>query len=257
MVCGGMSMRSEPLKCFPDPPSQLLMAALASLGISWQPAKTLREAMESSRLSIIDASSQAARSQGRDPRSLLIEAIGAMAVFEKHGVFLLLPREQLSLIPPESSGLADFCCDDAGETELALRLDLLLTRSVSQVQNHESLESLEPLAPEQASPEPTRREHILTRGPLSLNFETYRASIAGRVLDLTYMEYELLKFLASHPGKVCTRELLLNQVWGYDYYGGARTVDVHVRRLRAKLGEEHAHMIETVRSVGYRFVAPR
>ena len=66
-------------------------------------------------------------------------------------------------------------------------------------------------------------------------------------LDLTYMEYELLKFLATHPGKVFTRETLLNRVWGYEYYGGARTVDVHVRRLRAKLGEEHAHLIQTVR----------
>ena len=67
------------------------------------------------------------------------------------------------------------------------------------------------------------------------------------------MEYELLRFLSTHPGKVFTRETLLNRVWGYEYYGGARTVDVHVRRLRAKLGEEHAHLIQTVRSVGYRF----
>ena len=67
------------------------------------------------------------------------------------------------------------------------------------------------------------------------------------------MEYELLKFLAQNPGKVFTREMLLNRVWGYEYYGGARTVDVHVRRLRAKLGEEHAGLIQTVRSVGYRF----
>ena len=75
---------------------------------------------------------------------------------------------------------------------------------------------------------------------LALNLETYQASIAGRPLDLTYMEYELLKFLAQNPGKVFTREMLLTRVWGYEYYGGARTVDVHVRRLRAKLGEEHA-----------------
>ncbi|MCC7075717.1 MAG: winged helix-turn-helix transcriptional regulator [Acidimicrobiia bacterium] len=71
------------------------------------------------------------------------------------------------------------------------------------------------------------------------------------------MEYELLKFFATHPGKVFTREVLLSRVWGYDYYGGARTVDVHVRRLRAKLGEEYAHYIATVRSVGYRFGAAR
>ena len=88
---------------------------------------------------------------------------------------------------------------------------------------------------------------------LSLNLETYQATIAGRPLDLTYMEYELLKFLAQNPGKVFTREILLSRVWGYEYYGGARTVDVHVRRLRAKLGEEHAGLIQTVRSVGYRF----
>jgi DNA-binding response OmpR family regulator len=76
---------------------------------------------------------------------------------------------------------------------------------------------------------------------------------AGRVMDLTYMEYELLRFLATNPNRVFTRETLLSRVWGYEYYGGARTVDVHVRRLRAKLGEEYAHLIQTVRSVGYKF----
>ena len=90
-------------------------------------------------------------------------------------------------------------------------------------------------------------------GGLVLNLETYQASIDGQPLDLTYMEYELLKFLSQNPGKVFTREILLSRVWGYDYYGGARTVDVHIRRLRAKLGEEHANLIQTVRSVGYRF----
>ncbi len=96
------------------------------------------------------------------------------------------------------------------------------------------------------------RPEMIEYGPLSLNLETYQAQISGHPLDLTYMEYELLKFLASHPGKVFTREVLLNRVWGYEYYGGARTVDVHVRRLRSKLGEEHSHMIQTLRSVGYK-----
>ena len=86
-----------------------------------------------------------------------------------------------------------------------------------------------------------------------LNLETYQAAIAGKPLDLTFMEYELLKFLSSNPGKVFTRETLLSRVWGYEYYGGARTVDVHIRRLRAKLGEHHAGLIQTVRSVGYSF----
>ena len=97
------------------------------------------------------------------------------------------------------------------------------------------------------------RPELVEYGPLVLNLETYQAGISGRPLDLTYMEYELLKFLATHPGKVFTRETLLSRVWGYEYYGGARTVDVHVRRLRAKLGNEHDQLIQTVRSVGYRF----
>ena len=92
---------------------------------------------------------------------------------------------------------------------------------------------------------------LVTYQDLVLNVDTYQAAIAGMPLDLTHMEYELLKFLASNPGKVFTREALLSRVWGYDYFGGARTVDVHVRRLRFKLGDEHAALIQTVRSVGY------
>ena len=89
-------------------------------------------------------------------------------------------------------------------------------------------------------------------GPLALDTETYRVTANGRPLDLTFKEFELLRFLASHPGRVYTRPALLREVWGYDFYGGTRTVDVHVRRLRAKLGPEHEQLIETVRSVGYR-----
>jgi two-component system alkaline phosphatase synthesis response regulator PhoP len=88
---------------------------------------------------------------------------------------------------------------------------------------------------------------------LELNLLTYQATLATRPIDLTYMEYELLRFFIEHQGRVWTREQLLSKVWGYEYYGGARTVDVHVRRLRAKLGEERASWITTVRSVGYRF----
>ena len=96
------------------------------------------------------------------------------------------------------------------------------------------------------------RPELVTYGPLSLNVETYQAMLEGRSLDLTYMEYELLRFLAASPGQVFTREVLLNRVWGYEYYGGARTVDVHIRRLRAKMGEEHSSLITTVRGVGYK-----
>ena len=98
---------------------------------------------------------------------------------------------------------------------------------------------------------------VIEHAGLRLNLETYQATFEGRPLDLTYMEYELLKYFAHNPGRVYSREVLLSEVWGYEYFGGARTVDVHVRRLRAKLGEEHAHLIETVRSVGYRFGASK
>jgi DNA-binding response OmpR family regulator len=89
-------------------------------------------------------------------------------------------------------------------------------------------------------------------GPLSIDTDSYRVTASGRPLDLTFKEFELLRFLAQHRGRVYTRPALLREVWGYDFYGGTRTVDVHVRRLRAKLGPEHEHLIETVRGVGYR-----
>ncbi len=91
-------------------------------------------------------------------------------------------------------------------------------------------------------------------GDVAIDEATYTARVRGRVLDLTYKEFELLKFLAQHPGRVFSRAQLLQEVWGYDYFGGTRTVDVHVRRLRAKLGPEHESVIGTVRNVGYRFV---
>jgi DNA-binding response OmpR family regulator len=94
----------------------------------------------------------------------------------------------------------------------------------------------------------------ITNGDVVIDEATYSARVKGRLLDLTYKEFELLKYLAQHPGRVFTRAQLLQEVWGYDYYGGTRTVDVHVRRLRAKLGSEHEVLIGTVRNVGYRFV---
>jgi len=91
-------------------------------------------------------------------------------------------------------------------------------------------------------------------GDLAIDEATYSARLRGRALDLTFKEFELLKFLAQYPGRVFSRSQLLQEVWGYDYFGGTRTVDVHVRRLRAKLGAEHEALIGTVRNVGYRFV---
>ena len=154
------------------------------------------------------------RGNGTPPPLLLVVGAGHLPALDV--------REQL---------WDDFCLSPLEPQELELRLAQLLWRAG------------------RSGGHPELVEH----GGLVLNRETYQAAVAGRPLDLTYMEYELLKFLATHPGKVFTREALLSQVWGYEYYGGARTVDVHIRRLRAKLGEEHAGLIGTVRSVGYRF----
>ena len=102
------------------------------------------------------------------------------------------------------------------------------------------------------SPTGTEDETIRFKD-LELNLATYQATLGGTPVDLTFMEYELLRFFVTHPTRAWSRSQILSQVWGYDYFGGSRTVDVHVRRLRAKLGEERSSWIATIRSVGYRF----
>lgn len=130
-------------------------------------------------------------------------------------------------------GVDDVLLDSAGPAEVEARIRLAVGRLTE-------------------TEEPT--ELTITSGEVTIDEATYSARVRGRLLDLTYKEFELLKYLAQHPGRVFTRAQLLQEVWGYDYYGGTRTVDVHVRRLRAKLGPEHEVLIGTVRNVGYRFV---
>ena len=132
-------------------------------------------------------------------------------------------------------GVDDVILDTAGPAEVEARLRLAVGRTVE-------------AAVEEGGP--------ITAGALVIDEATYSVRLRGRLLDLTYKEFELLKYLAQHPGRVFTRAQLLQEVWGYDYYGGTRTVDVHVRRLRAKLGPEHEALIGTVRHVGYKFVTP-
>ena len=91
-------------------------------------------------------------------------------------------------------------------------------------------------------------------GKLSIDVDRYETSLDQELLELTYKEFELLKFLATHPSRVYSRDQLLNQVWGYDFIGGTRTVDVHIRRLRSKLGPKYASLIATIRNVGYKFL---
>jgi DNA-binding response OmpR family regulator len=135
-------------------------------------------------------------------------------------------------------GMDDVLLSTAGPAELEARIRLAVGR----------------LAAQRAADDPDA--HVIRSGEVVVDDATYTAKLSGRPLDLTFKEFELLKFLAQHPGRVFSRQQLLQEVWGYDYFGGTRTVDVHVRRLRAKLGPENETLIGTVRNVGYRFVLP-
>ena len=139
----------------------------------------------------------------------------------------------LAALSPEW-GLDDVLLQVAGPAEVEARLRLAIGRV--------------------AIGEPDDVPGEIRSGELTIDEATYTARLRGRVLDLTFKEFELIKYLAQHPGRVFTRAQLLQEVWGYDYFGGTRTVDVHVRRLRAKLGAEYESLIGTVRNVGYRFV---
>ena len=130
-------------------------------------------------------------------------------------------------------GVDDVLLESAGPAEVEARLRLATGRKVD--------DTVEP-------------DLQITAGSLVIDEATYSVRLRGGALDLTYKEFELLKYLAQHPGRVFTRAQLLQEVWGYDYFGGTRTVDVHVRRLRAKLGTDYEMLIGTVRNVGYRFV---
>ena len=130
-------------------------------------------------------------------------------------------------------GFDDLLLATAGPAEVDVRLRLAMSPSLA------------------SSADP-----VIQTGNIVIDEAGYSAKLNGVQLDLTYTEFELLKYLAQHPGRVFSRQQLLSDVWGYDYYGGTRTVDVHVRRLRAKLGAEYESVIGTVRNVGYRFVTP-
>lgn len=99
------------------------------------------------------------------------------------------------------------------------------------------------------------QKNLIVRGKITIDVSKYETHLGDKKIDLTYTEFELLKFLCSNPGTVFTREVLLNKVWGYEYYGGTRTVDVHIRRLRSKIEGKSSTFIETVRNIGYKFTS--
>jgi DNA-binding response OmpR family regulator len=132
-------------------------------------------------------------------------------------------------------GIDDVILDTAGPAEVDARIRIALGKHAIE------LVASDPHAGE------------IRSGEVTIDESTYTARLKGNVLDLTFKEFELLKYLAQHPGRVFTRAQLLQEIWGYDYFGGTRTVDVHIRRLRSKLGPEFEAIIGTVRNVGYRF----
>jgi DNA-binding response OmpR family regulator len=168
-----------------------------------------------------------------DARSDLVSARSIGKFFAASGVsipvLLMLTDAALPLVNRDW-GVNDFVLESAPPAELEARIRFLMAGA-------------------------TVAKSTIVSGPVTIDEDAYTVSVEGRNLDLTYTEFELLKYMALHPGRVLTREHLLSEVWGYDYYGGTRTVDVHIRRLRAKLGPEHDSCIGTVRNVGYRFTA--
>ncbi len=216
------------LMVVPAPATPELARTLDLAGYAWKAVSTIDEAQQAApdggwRGAVVDvtADPESAWAMLRSIRKQLDASLPTV---------VMIGGSQLSELEHRDDLFDDFCLTPFHPSEFEARLRHLVAGDVEIVSSD-----------------------IVEYGALSLNLETYQASIGGKALDMTYMEYELLKFLAQNPGKVFTREILLSRVWGYEYYGGARTVDVHVRRLRAKLGEEHAALIQTVRSVGYRF----
>lgn len=167
-----------------------------------------------------------------DARGDLVQAKALCRILTTTGISAaLLVVVTESAMPALNSewGFDDVVLASAGPGEVDARIRLLTTRSAKDA-----------------------GDQMISASGVTIDEVSYQAKVNGKALDLTFKEFELLRFLAGHPQRVFTREQLLSEVWGYDYFGGTRTVDVHVRRLRAKLGDMES-LIATVRNVGYRF----
>ena len=209
----------------PESPSRSLISALLTIGYQPVPIAGLDDAVAKEpdtgwAAGVVEL--------GRDPSAAITLA---NKVRDEMAVPMLIVVDRtLTADLSGESGFDDFVLTPIDTSELRIRLERI-----------------------GLDPESNADGSVLGFRDLELNTATYQATIGGAPTDLTYMEYELLRFLVEHPNRVWSREQILSKVWGYDYFGGSRTVDVHVRRLRAKLGEERSSWITTVRSVGYRF----
>ena len=210
---------------YPADPTQQLIAALLDAGYQPVPIADLEDIDERTpdggwAAALVEVTADLGRS---------LAMAGKLADEYGRPVLLLIDRTMTLDIVGET-GFADFLLSPVDRTELRVRLGRL----------HSATPGI-------------ADEDVVRFRDLALNTATYQATVGGDPRDLTFMEYELLRFFVENAGRVWSRDQILARVWGYDYFGGSRTVDVHVRRLRAKLGEERSSWITTVRSVGYRF----
>jgi DNA-binding response OmpR family regulator len=213
------------LPIYPPDPSAALLDALVAAGFQPVPVSDIDDVIERAP----EPGWAPAVVEVRRDLGSAVTFAGKIADEANLPVLLVIDRTLTAEVAAESA-IGDFILSPIDRTELRVRLQRL-----------------------GAGPPEVEASEILNFRDLELNLATYQATIGGFPSDLTYMEYELLRFFVENPGRVWSREQLLANVWGYDYFGGSRTVDVHVRRLRAKLGEERSSWISTVRSVGYRF----
>lgn len=211
---------------FPPTPSQALTGALLSAGMRPIPIESIADVVKR----VPESGWGAGVVEIQDDLGLALGVAAKLRIDGEMPVLIVADRTRTSELDT-ADDYDDFILSPIDPTEMAVRLRRLVG----------------------ASPVPEDRDEILRHRDLELNTATYQATVGREPRDLTYMEYELLRFFVENPGRVWSRDQILSRVWGYDYFGGSRTVDVHVRRLRAKLGEERSRWIVTVRSVGYRF----
>ena len=221
-------MSSIALLGFTDTESERLAAGIGALDSSLELIKVRSETSKDELASSVEGALIWAAGTGLAGPSGLVHAAADAGV----PVVVILPVASLDGINAERPEI-EVCFLPCTPEEVRLRLKLAMSRNT-----------------------PIEGSNTLIHGELMIDCDRYEVTLGGRKVDLTYKEYELLKYLASNPGRVFSREALLRSVWEYDYFGGTRTVDVHIRRLRSKIDDVTHHFIETQWNVGYRFRSP-
>ncbi|MDA1278519.1 MAG: winged helix-turn-helix domain-containing protein [Chloroflexi bacterium] len=221
-------MSSIALLGFGDAESERLRAAVGALNSSLQLIKFTSETSKDELASSVEGALVWATGVGLGGPSGLVHAVADAGV----PVVVILPVTSLEGISATREDI-ELCFLPCSAEEVVLRLKLAMSMHT-----------------------PVEAQNTIVHGELTIDCDRYEVTLRNRKVDLTYKEYELLKYLASNPNRVFSRESLLRSVWEYDYFGGTRTVDVHIRRLRSKIDDVTHHFIETQWNVGYRFRSP-